>query len=113
MQDDYIDCYGDETITGKAGTDIQEGKCTWLAVTALAHCNVEQRQLFEKYYGSKDLEDVARIKQLYDELQISKLYKEKENSLHENIVERVRQLPSETAPSFFFRLIDQLHKRNR
>ncbi|CAB3228873.1 unnamed protein product [Arctia plantaginis] len=113
MQDDYIDCYGDEAITGKAGTDIQEGKCTWLAVTALEHCNESQRKLFEKYYASKDIEEVAIIKTLYNGLQIPNLYKQKENELHENIVHRVRQLPSETAPTFFFKLIDQLYKRNR
>lgn len=111
FQDDYIDCYGDESVTGKAGTDIQEGKCSWLAVTALKHCNEAQRALFAQYYGRKEPEHVTIIKQLYNELRLPEIYREEETLVHDNIMSKVRSLPSETAPVFFYKLIDRIYKR--
>lgn len=50
VQDDFLDCFGDPEITGKIGTDIEDGKCTWLIVTALPLCDHKQRQLIEVTY---------------------------------------------------------------
>lgn len=47
VQDDFLDCFGDSEITGKVGSDIQEGKCSWLAVVALQRATPAQRQIME------------------------------------------------------------------
>jgi len=47
MQDDYIDCFGDPELTGKVGTDIEDNKCSWLIVQALAIASPEQRAALE------------------------------------------------------------------
>lgn len=47
VQDDYLGCYGDSESTGKSNNDIEEGKCTWLAVVALQRVTKEQRKILE------------------------------------------------------------------
>lgn len=47
VQDDYLDCYGKPEVIGKVGTDIEEGKCTWLAVVALQRVTSDQRKILE------------------------------------------------------------------
>ena len=42
-----MDCYGDPSVTGKIGTDIQEGKCSWLAVVALQRANAKQTNIMK------------------------------------------------------------------
>lgn len=47
VRDDYLDCYGDIETIGKSGTDISEGKCSWLVVVALQRVTPEQRKILE------------------------------------------------------------------
>lgn len=112
LQDDFMDCFGNETVTGKKGTDIQEGKCSWLAVNALQRCNDAQRTLFAQNYASKDPDDVASIKRLYEDLQLPKLYKEQEDEIHSGILKKINALPSSTSPAIFFKLLDMIFKRS-
>lgn len=51
VQDDFLDCFGNPEVTGKIGTDIQDNKCSWLAVVAMQRANAEQRQIMIDCYG--------------------------------------------------------------
>ncbi|KPJ09635.1 Farnesyl pyrophosphate synthase [Papilio machaon] len=68
---DVIDYYNTKgNVTGKSGSDIQLGKCSWVAAAVLRNCTAAQRRIFVENYGSTDPEKVNRILQLYEELTI-------------------------------------------
>lgn len=54
VQDDYLDCFGDPSVTGKVGTDIEDNKCSWLVNQALLRGSDKQKTLLETNYARKD-----------------------------------------------------------
>lgn len=88
IQDDYLDNFADPKVLGKIGTDIQDNKCSWLVNQALQRCSAEQRKVLEQNYGRKDKEAEAKVKQLFQELQLEKVYQDYE----EKRVGELRQL---------------------
>ncbi|XP_018650986.1 farnesyl pyrophosphate synthase [Schistosoma mansoni] len=73
-QDDYLDCFGDSEITGKVGTDIAEGKCTWLIVEALKYLSPEQYEILKTNYGKPDLKSQQTVRNLYDTIKLPEKY---------------------------------------
>ncbi|KOB70829.1 Farnesyl diphosphate synthase-like protein [Operophtera brumata] len=112
-QDDYIDSFGDETLTGKVGTDIQEGKCSWLAVNALQRCNASQRVVFNACYGSKEPAHLERCKQLYCDLKLPELYKEVESRYYDDILERIQGFPTDELKRLYHRLLEITYQRKK
>src|SRR3989442_684549 len=56
VQDDYLDCFGDEESTGKKGTDIEDNKCSWLFVKAKEMCTSEELEILLENYGINDVD---------------------------------------------------------
>nr|KAG5699242.1 hypothetical protein BaRGS_012763 [Batillaria attramentaria] len=75
-EDDYLDCFGAPEVIGKIGTDIQDNKCSWLVVQALTRASAEQRQILQDNYGQHDADKVERVKALYRELELTKVYED-------------------------------------
>ncbi|KAE8384119.1 isoprenoid synthase domain-containing protein [Aspergillus alliaceus] len=78
VQDDYLDVFGDPSVTGKVGTDIRDNKCTWLIVQALRHCNTEQQQELSLSYGRQTNLAEAKVKRVFQDLGLERLYQEYE-----------------------------------
>src|SRR5690606_14313413 len=74
IQDDYLDAFADPKHTGKIGTDIQDGKCCWPLVMSLKLAGREQRQTLKQNFGRPEPECVERVKQVYQQLEIERLY---------------------------------------
>ena len=95
MQDDMIDVYGDETLTGKKGTDIVNAKCAWPIVTALSLATEEQRNILIENFGKADEECEQKVKSVFDELDIKSLFKEKEKQMSVEITKEIDKLCKE------------------
>lgn len=65
VQDDVLDVYGNPQTTGKIGTDIEEGKCTWLLCKCLSLPKlIESDRLL--LLGSRDSKVVKDIYQKHN-----------------------------------------------
>lgn len=76
LQDDLLDSYGDERLGKAIGGDILEGKKTYLMITAMSRATEEQREVLRTTHLDNHLsraEKIARVKALYDELDIPRL----------------------------------------
>ncbi|KAG0720185.1 Farnesyl pyrophosphate synthase [Chionoecetes opilio] len=112
VQDDYLDCFGDSSLTGKIGTDIGKGKCTWLSVVALQRATPSQRLIMEEHYGRQEDESVDRVKQLYKELNLPATYRAYEDSTSSMIRTHIQQISRGLNHNVFFNFLDKIHRRS-
>jgi len=89
VQDDYLDCYGHPQVTGKIGTDIQDGKCSWLIVKALSLANEKQVEMLKEHYGGHEANSIEIVKSIYDELSIEEHYLDYEKKWYADIVAEI------------------------
>lgn len=77
IQDDYLDCYGDPSVFGKAiGGDILCGKKTFLLITALKKATPEDRAELLRLLADTSLADADKIRRvtgIYDRLGVPAL----------------------------------------
>ncbi|XP_059060842.1 farnesyl pyrophosphate synthase-like [Achroia grisella] len=105
MQVEYQDCFGDG-VMDKASNAIGNGKCTWLAVTALQRCTRPQQIVFNSCYGSPEPAHMERIKELYRKLKLPQIYHEQNRAIRKRIAQRIEALSQndkgETLPPELF-----------
>lgn len=92
IQDDYLDCFGKPEDIGKIGTDIQDNKCSWVVNTALKLATPAQREVLDKNYGLKNAENEAKVKALFNEMGIDKIYLDYEEKVAEQLKAKISQV---------------------
>lgn len=112
--DDYLDCFAPAEVIGKIGTDIRDGKCSWVAVQALELASKEERELLVRHYGSQDPHDEATVKELFQKLGIDKLFKQYEAEFYDNALGQIEAVCGGTVlPSqVFITFLDKVYKRS-
>ena len=115
MQDDYLDAYGAPEVIGKIGTDIQDNKCSWVINQALERAGPEQRKVLDECYGRKDGEMEAKVKQVFKELELEKVYLEYEESTVGKIREMIAKLDEGEGlkKSVFEQFVKKIYKRSK
>ncbi|XP_055692307.1 farnesyl pyrophosphate synthase-like [Lutzomyia longipalpis] len=112
VQNDFWDCYKHLDSIVKSGTDIEEGKCTWLAVQFLKMASPEQKEVFIGNYGKRDQECVSRIKKLYNDQKLPEIYAkflhEECAKLRNRALEDAGDIPSE----LYVKIIDGLFEKD-
>ncbi|XP_030766531.1 farnesyl pyrophosphate synthase [Sitophilus oryzae] len=111
IQDDFLDCFGDPSVTGKKGTDIQDGKCSWLAVVALQRATPDQRKIMEEHYGRSEPESVETIRRLYEELCLPNTYAIYEEESYNIIKTHIQQISKGLRHDMFFKIMEKIYKR--
>lgn len=113
IQDDYLDLFGDPSVTGKIGTDIEDNKCSWLVVQCLQRASPEQRQILQENYGQKDPKKVARVKALYEEMDLQALFAKYEEDSYSHLLSLIEQYAKPLPPTVFLGLAQKIYKRKK
>ncbi|XP_034103960.1 LOW QUALITY PROTEIN: farnesyl pyrophosphate synthase [Drosophila sulfurigaster albostrigata] len=112
VQDDFLDCFGNPEITGKVGTDIQDNKCSWLAVVAMQRANAEQKQIMIDCYGKSDPAKVDRVKELYKELSLPSTYATFEEESYNMIKTHIQQTSRGVPHITFLQILNKIYQRD-
>ena len=115
IQDDFLDCFGDPSVTGKIGTDIAEGKCCWPIITALELSDENQSQILKNNYGINNEENINRIKSVYSELKLIDVYHREEEMLCEDIIQDINDLKNKSNlnTKIFHKILSKIYKRQK
>ena len=113
VQDDYLDCYGDEAVIGKIGRDIEDGKCSWLVVQALKKVTPEQKLLLVRNYGKEDKTSVGIVKELYLTLGLKELFKNYEEESYKNLCSLINAHDNGFPKGLFMVLVHKIYKRQK
>ncbi|XP_046574693.1 farnesyl pyrophosphate synthase-like [Haliotis rubra] len=113
VQDDFLDCYGDPEVIGKIGTDIEDNKCGWLVVQALNRANDSQRKLLEENYGQHDPEKVKKVKEVFRELNLQKVYTDYEESSYNDLSVLIGKCAGNLPEEVFRDFAKKIYKRQK
>ncbi|KAJ0240551.1 Farnesyl pyrophosphate synthase 1 [Hirschfeldia incana] len=113
VQDDYLDCYADPETLGKIGTDIENFKCSWLVVKALERCSKEQTEILYENYGKPDPSNVAKVKELYKELDLEGVFKEYESKSYEKLIGVIEAHQSKAIQAVLKSFLAKIYKRQK
>lgn len=121
IQDDFLDFSGAPEQIGKIGTDIVDNKCSWCINTALSLASPEQTKVLHDNYGRKDKLCEAKVKKVFEEVDLRGSYAAYEESVHDELLALIEAIPkgegNEVEPvlrrQVFTGFLDKIYKRTK
>ncbi|XP_020083542.1 farnesyl pyrophosphate synthase 1-like isoform X1 [Ananas comosus] len=113
VQDDYLDCFGDPKVMGKIGTDIEDYKCSWLVVQALERANDNQRRVLYENYGKSDSVSVAKVKNIYEELNLQDVFFKYGLASYEHLISSIEAQPNAAVREVLEWFLRKIHCRQK
>lgn len=114
VQDDYIDVYGDPSVTGKIGTDIESNKCSWLIVKALEKCTKEQRDVLQNNYGKWDKTKRDRVLEVFDQIGVQELFLSYEEETNTRLKSEIDRFEHPSVPkNIFSDMLAKIYQRKK
>ncbi|RJE18221.1 farnesyl pyrophosphate synthetase [Aspergillus sclerotialis] len=114
VQDDYLDCFGDPSVIGKVGTDIEDHKCTWLIVRTLSLCSLEQRQVLDLSYGRQGTVHDTNVRTIFHDLRLERLYREYEDEKVYELQKEIDRVNERNGLKHVFQLVlDKISRRDK
>ncbi|KAH1189306.1 Farnesyl pyrophosphate synthase 1 [Glycine max] len=95
------------------GTDIEDFKCSWLIVKAFELSNEQQKKVLQENYGKPDLENVAKVKALYNELNLQGVFEEYESGSYVKLVSSIEAHPSKAVQVVLKSFLAKIYKRQK
>lgn len=111
IQDDFLDCYADPKVLGKVGRDIEEKKCCWMICSALERASEDQIKVLKENYGFDDAEKVKNVKEIYNQLDMKKVYSEYEEKAIKSLKEKIKKISIDQ--EIFLSLLSKIEKRTK
>ena len=93
--------------------NFQDNKCSWLVVKALQSDRANVRAILSAHYGKKNDDDIAKIKNLYNELEIERQFHDFEDQSLERIDSLIGQYSGPLDKSIFELLKAKLYRRSQ
>lgn len=80
---------------GKSGTDIREGKCSWIFVAVLPLLDPIQKKKLLDNFGIHDDECEERVKEVYRDINTPKVWEEYKQGVVDEINQKIDLVPNE------------------
>ncbi|GAB0089220.1 hypothetical protein DMENIID0001_037300 [Sergentomyia squamirostris] len=109
VQDDYMDYFSPIDKDAVIGTDIQEGKCRWLAAKCLERATPAQKDYLKAHFAKEDRASVEKVIQLFVDMKLPEYFHNYTNKLHDGLMKTMEEEKDPKMKLLYRKLLEPIH----